>query len=106
MNEATPKEKVCFFIAPIGEEGSEIRQRSDQISDYILQPIAGDRFKSFHCLISACSCSVSIVSYLGQNLTALCRIGITPSSLSRNPSRKTSRAFAPPRGTILPARSQ
>jgi hypothetical protein len=32
--------KICFFIAPIGEEGSEDRDRSDQVRDYIVRPIA------------------------------------------------------------------
>lgn len=32
------KLKSCFFIAPIGEEGSEIRLRSDQILEHIIKP--------------------------------------------------------------------
>lgn len=38
-----PKEanlKTCFVIAPIGEEGSEIRQRSDQVLTHIIKPVA------------------------------------------------------------------
>jgi hypothetical protein len=35
-------DKICFVIAPIGEEGSDIRRRSDQVLEYILSPIAGD----------------------------------------------------------------
>ena len=35
-----PTEKVCFFIAPIGEEGSENRDQSDQVRDYIVKPVA------------------------------------------------------------------
>jgi hypothetical protein len=31
-------EKICFVIAPIGEENSEIRQRSDRILRYIIKP--------------------------------------------------------------------
>lgn len=30
--------KVCFVIAPIGEENSEIRKRSDQVLNYIIKP--------------------------------------------------------------------
>ena len=32
--------KICFFIAPIGEPESKIRQRSDQVYRYIVQPAA------------------------------------------------------------------
>jgi hypothetical protein len=35
--------KICFFIAPIGEEGSQDRDRSDQVRDYIVKPI-GEKF--------------------------------------------------------------
>lgn len=34
--------KTCFVIAPIGEEGTEIRQRSDQILAHIIEPVAKD----------------------------------------------------------------
>lgn len=30
----------CFVIAPIGTEGSSIRQRSDQIFNYVINPVA------------------------------------------------------------------
>ncbi|MBI4721799.1 MAG: hypothetical protein HY769_02165, partial [Candidatus Stahlbacteria bacterium] len=30
--------KICFVIAPIGEEGSEIRRRSDQVLKHIIVP--------------------------------------------------------------------
>jgi CheY-like chemotaxis protein len=30
--------KTCFFIAPIGQENSEIRRRSDQIFSYVIKP--------------------------------------------------------------------
>ena len=33
--------RVCFFIAPIGEEESEIRKRSDQVLRHIVAPTAG-----------------------------------------------------------------
>ncbi len=33
------EKKVCFVIAPIGEEGSDIRHRSDQIFKYIIEPV-------------------------------------------------------------------
>jgi hypothetical protein len=29
-------EQECFFIAPIGAEGSEVRERSDQVLQYIV----------------------------------------------------------------------
>jgi len=31
-------ERICFVISPIGEEGSETRERSDQILKYIITP--------------------------------------------------------------------
>lgn len=31
--------KLCFVIAPIGEEGSDIRHRSDQILKHIIEPV-------------------------------------------------------------------
>ena len=33
-------EKICFFIAPIGETDSKIRKRSDQVLKYIIEPVA------------------------------------------------------------------
>ncbi len=32
--------KRCFVIAPIGDEGSETRERSDQILKYVITPVA------------------------------------------------------------------
>ncbi len=31
---------ICFVIAPIGETGSEIRMRSDQVLNHIIRPAA------------------------------------------------------------------
>jgi hypothetical protein len=36
------KVKKCFVIAPIGEEGSEIRRRSDQVLAHIIEPAASE----------------------------------------------------------------
>jgi hypothetical protein len=33
---------ICFVIAPIGDPGSEIRRRSDQILEFVIQPAAED----------------------------------------------------------------
>ncbi len=33
-------ERECFFIAPIGEEGSEVRKRSDGVRDWVVGPAA------------------------------------------------------------------
>jgi hypothetical protein len=33
-------DKICFVIAPIGDEGSKIRSRSDQVLKHILTPVA------------------------------------------------------------------
>ena len=32
--------KQCFVIAPIGEDGSSIRKRSDQILTHLVRPVA------------------------------------------------------------------
>lgn len=32
--------KICFFIAPIGPDGSDIRKRSDQVLRHIIKPAA------------------------------------------------------------------
>jgi len=40
MNE----KKTCFFISPIGEEGSEERKRSDDVLEYIITPVADTKF--------------------------------------------------------------
>jgi hypothetical protein len=36
------KQKLCFVIAPIGEEGSEVRLRSDQVLNHIITPAANE----------------------------------------------------------------
>lgn len=33
-------ESECFFIAPIGDDGSEIRKRSDGVRDWVVKPAA------------------------------------------------------------------
>jgi len=36
------KKKICFVIAPIGEEESEVRKRSDQILKHVIEPPASE----------------------------------------------------------------
>jgi hypothetical protein len=36
------KKKICFAVTPIGDEGSEIRLRSDQVLMHIIEPVMGD----------------------------------------------------------------
>jgi hypothetical protein len=38
------QEKICFFIAPIDEPGSEIRRRSDQILRHIIKPVVEQEY--------------------------------------------------------------
>jgi hypothetical protein len=33
-------DKICFVIAPIGEDGSDIRKRSDRMFTYVIEPAA------------------------------------------------------------------
>ena len=40
---ALPK-KTCFFITPIGPEGSKVRNRSDWVLGYLLRPVLGARY--------------------------------------------------------------
>jgi hypothetical protein len=37
---ANERLKKCFVISPIGEEGTEIRRRSDQVLKHIIKPVA------------------------------------------------------------------
>jgi hypothetical protein len=37
------EEKICFFISPIGSEGSYQRQRSDRLMKYIINPVVENR---------------------------------------------------------------
>lgn len=39
MPEKTAKKGMCFVISPIGDEGSEIRGRSDRILNHVIAPI-------------------------------------------------------------------
>lgn len=34
--------KKCFVVTPIGNEGSEIRKRADQVFKYIISPVCGE----------------------------------------------------------------
>lgn len=36
-------EKVCFIISPIGKEGTDIRQNSDEVLEYIINPVCEKR---------------------------------------------------------------
>lgn len=40
MTKATDGPKTCFFIAPIGDEGSGVRVRSVQVLKHIVAPAA------------------------------------------------------------------
>jgi hypothetical protein len=40
MTKVTDGRKTCFFIAPIGLEGSDVRVRSDQVLKHIVAPAA------------------------------------------------------------------
>jgi len=40
-------DKICFVIAPIGEEDSDIRKRSDRMFNYVIEPAAKEcRYKA------------------------------------------------------------
>ncbi len=38
MPKEVKRQKICFVIAPIGDEGSETRHRSDQVLKHIIEP--------------------------------------------------------------------
>jgi hypothetical protein len=43
MSTSSPNfERECFFIAPIGEEGSQVRKRSDPVHKHIVSPAANE----------------------------------------------------------------
>ena len=37
--DAQEKQKSCFVIAPIGNKGTEVRRRSDQVYKHIIAPV-------------------------------------------------------------------
>ena len=37
---APAEPKICFVISPIGEEGSEVRLRADQVLRHVIEPVA------------------------------------------------------------------
>ena len=39
----TTNEKECFVIGPVGDPGSPIRKRADQILEYLIEPAAKER---------------------------------------------------------------
>lgn len=40
---ADSKQKSCFVVSPIGEDGSDIRRRSDQVLKHIIKPAAQEK---------------------------------------------------------------
>jgi hypothetical protein len=38
-----PDEKTCFVIAPIGDDDSETRQRSDKLLKHVISPVVSDK---------------------------------------------------------------
>jgi hypothetical protein len=60
-------EKLGFVIAPIGEEGSEIRKRSDQVFKHVIEPIAhnhGYRAAMAHQMAKPGSITTQIVEQI------------------------------------------
>ena len=35
-----PEKPICFVIAAIGEDGSEIRNRAERVFAYLIEPVA------------------------------------------------------------------
>ena len=59
--------KTCFVIAPIGEDGSDIRKRSDQIFKHVIEPIAAGhnyRAEMAHHLSKPGSITTQIVEHI------------------------------------------
>jgi hypothetical protein len=40
MTAMAAPERICFVIAPIGEDGSEVRPRSNRVFTYVIEPAA------------------------------------------------------------------
>ena len=34
--------RKCFVVSPIGDEGSEVRKRADQVFKYIISPVCDE----------------------------------------------------------------
>ncbi|MDR3246707.1 MAG: hypothetical protein LBT50_09785 [Prevotellaceae bacterium] len=61
------KEKVCFFIAPIGDEGSDDRRRTDGLIHEVLSPMLkefGLKLECSHRMNSSGSITNKIIEYL------------------------------------------
>ncbi|MGH9952528.1 MAG: hypothetical protein ACRD5J_12940 [Nitrososphaeraceae archaeon] len=43
-SEDEKRRKKCFVISPIGEEGSEVRKRADQVLNYVIRPITEEQY--------------------------------------------------------------
>jgi hypothetical protein len=42
VSDGLPYESECFFVAPIGKEGSDIRRRSDGVRDFVVKPAVAE----------------------------------------------------------------
>lgn len=66
--------KKCFFICPIGEEGSEARKRSDNIMNYILYPVCEEKGYEViraDLIPSANKISIDIINHLENDDLAI-----------------------------------
>jgi hypothetical protein len=43
MEELIIMDKICFVVCPIGEDGSDIRKRSDQLLRHIIEPVCKEK---------------------------------------------------------------
>lgn len=62
--------KTCFIVSPIGEEGSEIRKRADQLFKHIISPVCKDcDFKAVRVdqINQADSITQTIIDYLKKS---------------------------------------
>ena len=62
--------KTCFIVSPIGEEGTDIRKRSDQLFKYIISPVCKEcDFKAVRVdqINQADSITQTIIDYLKKS---------------------------------------
>lgn len=62
--------KTCFIVSPIGEEGTEIRKRADQLFKHIISPVCKEcDFKAIRVdqINQADSITQTIIDYLRQS---------------------------------------
>ena len=46
-------QKLCFIIMPIGDDGTELRKRFDEVYNYLIRPAVSDSKCGYQCILRA-----------------------------------------------------